>query len=178
VVAHGTEARRRRILRCVAQHFETSVALRSSCADVFEYLDDFAHFGEHMMSSNWMMAGSAMRYEFDETSGRAQGALVRLIGSFLGLRIVIDERVVERAPPYRKSWETVGSPRMFIMKGYRMGFEVLPRNEGSYLRVFVDYAIPESGLARLLGRLFGSTYARWCVRSVIDGTSAHLGRVA
>ena len=159
-------------LRDVTQHFESSVDLKAPCAAVFEHLHDFTKFGEHMMRSSWMMAGSAMRYEFDDARGRAQGATVRLLGSFLGLRLQIDERVVERAPPYRKSWETLGRARMIILKGYRMGFDLTAQGTGSGLRVFIDYVLPERGLTRLIGRAFGSMYARWCVRSVVEGAIA------
>ncbi len=161
--------------RETSQHFEMSLALKRSCEEVFEQLDNFAHFGEHMMKSSWMMAGSAMHYEFDEWQGRAQGAVVRLVGSILGLRLLIEERVVERTPPYRKSWETVGNPRMLILKGYRMGFDLTPQGDGSQLRVFIDYATPDSGHGRLLGALFASTYAHWCVKSVIDGAVSRWG---
>ena len=87
------------LLSAVARHCERSVELKSPCDAVFTHLDDFTHFGEHMTRSSWMMAGSRMRYEFDAAQGRAAGALVRLLGSFLGLRIQIEERVVERTCP-------------------------------------------------------------------------------
>jgi hypothetical protein len=47
--------------------------------------------GVYMMRSSWMMAGSEMRYEFDDARGRARGATVRMLGSFLGLCLQIDE---------------------------------------------------------------------------------------
>jgi len=172
VGAHEAKAE---LLSAVARHFEGSVELKSPCDAVFAYLDDFAHFGEHMTRSSWMMAGSRMRYEFDATGGRAEGALVRLLGSFLGLRIQIEERVVERTQPFRKVWETVSPTEMWILKSYRMGFDLTPRGSGSSLRVFIDYALPDGWRGYVLGRLFASTYARWCVRAVIQGATRRFG---
>ena len=80
-----------RPLHDVTQQLESSVDLKAPCAAAFEHLDDFTKFGEHMMRSSWMMAGSAMRYEFDDARGRARGATVRMLGSFLGLCLQIDE---------------------------------------------------------------------------------------
>jgi hypothetical protein len=58
-----------------------------------------------------------------------------------------------------KSWQTLGDPRMIILKGYRTGFEPTPRTHGSHWRVFVDYSIPDGGHGRLPGALFASTSA-------------------
>jgi hypothetical protein len=150
-------------------HFEQSIFLSAAADAVFRDLDDFRQFGAHMMQSSWMMAGSRMRYEFDETGGRAPGASVRLLGSFLGARLEMEERVIERNPPFSKSWQTVGQPQMLILEAYRMGFTIAPQTGGCSLRVFIDYATPKKGLGRWLGRLAGGVYARWCVRSTIHG---------
>jgi hypothetical protein len=155
------------------QHFEQSVDLHVSPEEVFKHLDDFTQFGEHMMRSSWMMAGSSMRYEFDGTLGRAPGARVRLLGSFLGAHLEIEEYVVERTPPLRKSWETVGRPRMIVLEAYRMGFAVMPTESGCRLQVFIDYSRPRRGLGWGLGWIAAGPYARWCVRSTIAGVRQH-----
>jgi hypothetical protein len=157
------------------QHFEQSAALGAQPDVIFEYLDDFAHFGEHMMQSSWMMAGSSMRYEFDEAHGRALGASIRLHGSFLGVPLEIEEQVTERTPPLRKSWQTTGEPRMLVLEAYRMGFEISARVGGCELCVFIDYATPQRGIGRWLGRAAGAPYARWCVRSTIRGALRRFG---
>ena len=52
----------------------------------------------------------------------------------LGFELAVDEKVVERTPPYRKAWETVGSPKLLVIGGYRMGFDVAAQGSGSLLR--------------------------------------------
>src|SRR5262245_28203466 len=116
------------------KHFEQAVELRERAEVVFDHLDDFEQLGAHMMRSSWMMAGSRMSYDFDDARGRKVGAAVRLRGSFLGMRISIDEEVVEHVPPIWKTWETTGSPRMLILSGYRMGFVLTPREGGCRLQ--------------------------------------------
>jgi hypothetical protein len=155
--------------------FEESVDLDAPAAIVFEYVDDFEHFGDHMTRSSWMMAGSSMRYEFDVARGKAVGATVRLIGSVLGAPLQIEECVIERTPPLSKTWETVGHPRMLILEAYRMGFEVLPRGSACRLSVFIEYARPRSGFGLVLGRILGNWYARWCVRSTALAAVRHFG---
>jgi hypothetical protein len=149
------------------RHFEQAVDLRAPVTAVFDYLDDFERLGAHMMRSSWMMAGSAMRYEFDAGRGRKPNARVRLAGSFLGIKLEIDEEVTQYEPPLRKAWSTVGAPRMIILRGYRLGYELTPVGSGSRLTVFIDYQIPERGPARWLGQLLAAGYARWCVKSMI-----------
>jgi len=114
-------------------HFEQSVALGECASIVFEHLDDFERLGAHMMRSSAMMAGSRMRYEFDEARGRAEHALVHLRGSMLGLTLAIDEEVVEHNPPFAKAWQTIGTPRMLVLDSYRMGYRLEPRGNASCL---------------------------------------------
>ena len=54
-----------------------------------------------------------------------------------------------------------------------MGFELAPRGKGSLLRVFIEYALPKSGLARWLGRWFGRYYARRCTQQMVDEAVKH-----
>jgi len=156
-------------------HFEQSVDLSAHAEVVFEHLDDFERLGEHMMRPSWMMAGSRMRYEFDEARGRKPDARVRLLGSVLGMNLEIEERITERTPGVSKSWQTIGQPRMLILEAYRMGFTVTPGDAGCRLQVFIDYATPHGGLGRWLGQIAGGPYARWCVRSMIDAAVRHFG---
>jgi hypothetical protein len=155
--------------------FEQSVDLPAPRHQVFDYLDDFERLGAHMMRSSWMMAGSRMRYQFDAARGRAVGAQLRLTGAFFGIALTIAEEVVERQPPLFKSWRTIGVPRMLILAAYRMGFSIEPTRQGSRLQVFIEYAIPQGGIGRLLGRFFAGMYSRWCVRSMLASATEKFG---
>src|SRR3972149_6051157 len=61
------------------------------------------------------------------------------------------------------SWGTM-PPGPLVIDSYRMRFEVTPYQDGSLLRVLIDYAVPERLPWRWLGRLIGSYYARWHTR--------------
>lgn len=78
------------------------------------------------------------------------------------------EVIVRYEPPYLKEWETVGTPKLLIIGSYRMGIEIKNHNQGSLLRVFIDYDPPK--VNAWLGKLFGGMYARWCVRQMIKDT--------
>ena len=145
-----------------ANRFEQSVELAAPAPVVFDNLDDFTRLGQHMMRSSWMMAGSRMNYDFDSARGKAVGARVRLQGSFLGIKLIIDEQVDERTPPRTKSWETIGHPRMIVLDSYRMGFSLTPLDKGCRLMIFIDYATPSRGVRRWIARIAAAWYARWC----------------
>jgi hypothetical protein len=155
--------------------FEKSAELAAPATAVFERLDDFTRLGEHMMRSSWMMAGSRMSYDFDSARGKAVGARVRLQGSFLGIKLIIDEQVDERTPPRTKSWQTIGHPRMIVLDAYRMGFSLTPLDTGCRLMIFIDYATPSHGFRRWIARIAAAWYARWCVISMLDGAIKHFG---
>lgn len=157
-------------------HFESRVHVAASPDELFAELDDQQRLSEHMMKSSAMMAGSAMRFEFDERRGKAIGSRMRLFGKMLGISLEVLEAVTEREPPRRKAWETIGEPRLLVIGAYRMGFVLEPEGDGSSLRVFIDYAEP-SGAARILGKLLGGLYARWCTRSMAEGAAVLFGRL-
>jgi hypothetical protein len=149
-------------------HAESSVALKATPDVVFGLLDDHLRLSAHMTRRSWMMAGSRMTVEMDEAGGHAIGSMIRLHGRVLGVRLDVEEIVTERTPPFRKRWETSKEPTLLVIGAYRMGFDIAARDEGCTLRVSLDYARPVSGVGRLLGPVFGDSYARWCTRRMTN----------
>lgn len=126
-----------------------------------------------MNKRSWMMAGSRMSVETDAQHGKAVGSKIRMSGSILGLTLALEESVIERSPPWRKVWETIGTPQLVVVGPYRMGVQIKPNGEDSELHVFIDYVLPTSGAGRLLGRAFGRSYARWCTEKMANDTRQH-----
>jgi polyketide cyclase/dehydrase/lipid transport protein len=154
-----------------SDHFEASVFVAAPKDIVFAYADDPARLSSHMSKSSWMMGGGRMRTELDAGRGQTVGSRIRLSGRVVGVNLSVDEVVIERIPPRRKAWQTTGSPRLLVIGHYRMGFEIASQENGSLLRVYIDYALPESLPARWLGWLFGRFYARWCTRRMVSDTA-------
>ena len=114
-----------------------------------------------------------METELDEGRGRKVGSRIRLSGRVFGVELSVEETVTERDPPRRKIWKTTGTPKLLVIGHYRMGFELSPQGNGSMLRVFIDYVLPDRGLTRWVGRLFGRYYARWCTQQMVDDAVEH-----
>jgi hypothetical protein len=154
-------------------HYESSAIVHSQMEQVFARIDDHTRLSSHMSESSWKMGGSRMKVEVDAALGQKVGSRIRLAGKVLGLELSVEEVVTERSPAFRKVWETTGSPKLLVIGHYRMGFDLSPRGSESMLRVFIDYALPESAAAHWLGRLFGRYYARWCTQQMVDGAVRH-----
>ena len=148
------------------RHYEYKSDVLASAEEVFAYADDQTRLSSHMSQSSWKMGGGEMKIESDQGKGQAVGSKIRLSGRVLGIDLLVEEVVTERTAPRRKVWETIGQPRLLVIGHYRMGFEIAPRDGGSLLRVFIDYSLPEKGIARWLGILFGKFYARWCTKQM------------
>ncbi|MDV3258125.1 MAG: SRPBCC family protein [Sphingomonas sp.] len=153
-------------------HFESSVDVAAPPAVLFGEIDDPERLAAHMTQSSMMMAGGAMRYAYDEAAGKAVGSKIIMSGSMLGIPLGLEEVVREREPPFRKTWETLGEPRLLVIGGYRMGFEIAEAADGSRLTVFIDWRDPPPPW-RWLGRFLGRTYAKWCVEGMARGAAKH-----
>ena len=154
-------------------HAESRGRIRAHAERVFAHLDDHSRLSAHMSRRSWRMGWGRMDLRLDARAGRAVGSRIRLEGRVFGLWLELEEVVTEYAPPARKVWETVGTPRLLVIGPYRMGFHLESQREDVTLTVFVDYAPPARGISRLLGRLFGHAYAQWCCdRMVADARAA------
>jgi hypothetical protein len=145
-------------------HHQSEVDVAVDAQTLFDYLDDHRRLVGHMQKPSLMMAGTTMRTETDALRGQAVGSVIRMTGRVLGMNLLVEELVTERIPPLRKTWETLGEPRLLVIGGYRMGFTVEESVEGARLVVFIDYQLPARGVSRLLGFVFGQVYAGWCTQ--------------
>lgn len=145
-----------------SQSFTTTVQVPAPAVDVFAFLDEHARLVSHMGKRTLAMGGGSMAVEFDEGRGKVVGSRLRLAGTAFGIRLGVEEVVIDRAPPNRKSWETVGEPRLLVIGPYRMGFIIKDLGRTSLLTVFINYELPLRAPWRCLGRLLGRSYARWC----------------
>lgn len=109
----------------------------------------------------------------DAQEGRSVGSHIVLRGRVLGAELFVEEVVTTREPPARKTWETIGTPRLLVMGPYRISFELSGSPSASTLRVGIDYELPARGIARVLGSLFGAIYARWCTRQMVRDAAGH-----
>ena len=154
-------------------HYQSNALVQAPMDQVFAHVDDHTRLSSHMSEPSWRMGGGRMETELDSARGQQVGSRIRLSGRVFGVGLSVEEIVTERNPPRRKVWETTGTPKLLVIGRYRMGFELSPQGKGSMLRVFIEFALPERGLARWLGRLFGRYYARWCTQQMVDDAVKH-----
>ncbi len=97
-----------------------SLRSRASPEAVFERLDDPTALGSHMQKPSAMMLGRTIRYELDGGRGRNVGSVIRMAGNVLGLRLFLEEAVIERLPAFSKTLETRGEIRLLVIGHYRI----------------------------------------------------------
>jgi len=120
-----------------------------------------------------MMGGGKMETKTDEGKGRKIGSHITMGGNVFGVRLFLDEVITIHEPPYHKAWQTVGDINLLVIDHYILGFELKPRDNGSLLKVYIDYNLPKSSKTRLLGILLSQMYAKWCVQQMLHGVEEH-----
>jgi hypothetical protein len=150
------------------RHYEEQSRINAQPEDVFAFVDDHSRFSSHMNQSSWMMGGSKMETKTDAGKGQQIGSHITMGGKVFGLTVFLDEVVTKREVPRFKSWETVGVPKLLVIGDYSMALEITATGNQSTLKVSIDYDLPKNNT--WMGYLFGNTYAKWCVRQMLNGT--------
>lgn len=152
-----------------SRHYEDDAFIPAPAETVFAFADNHENFSSHMTKSSWMMGGGKMETHVDEGRGQKIGSHIKMSGKAFGISLYLDEVITKYEPPYCKEWQTVGDLSLLVIDHYRLGFEITPENNGSRLRVYIDYNLPKSLRTRLLGYPFGGMYAKWCVNQMLGG---------
>ena len=155
--------------------YSTTLPISAPVGEVFALVDDHTRLSSHMTRRSWAMGGGSMTIDTDASHGKTIGSRLRLHGVVFGVSLFVEEVVVERMPPFRKVWETVGEPKLLVIGRYRMGVELEEFGRSSRLRVFIDYDLPAKAPWRWLGALFGRYYARWCTARIANDAARHFG---
>jgi hypothetical protein len=150
-----------------ALHDEAAGDIHALASAVFDYIDRPERLSSHMSRRSWRMPGGTMTVETDDGGGRRVGSRIRLAGHVLGMQLDVEDAVVERVPPRRKAWETLGEPQLLVIGPYRMAVDVSRESDVCRVTIAIDYSLPARGPSRWLGRLLGPTYARWCVAQML-----------
>lgn len=154
-------------------HFEKIVKISAKPKEIFDFADNHENLSTHMKSLSWMMGGGKMDTQTDTGNGQKVGSHIRMSGNVLGFKLGLDEVVTIYDPPTRKEWQTVGGINLIVIGHYKLGFEVLPGNGDSKLKIYIDYDLPQTAGGRILGYLLGDLYAKWCVSNMTTVVRNH-----
>ncbi|MDP9630353.1 UNVERIFIED_ORG: hypothetical protein J2W85_002427 [Ensifer adhaerens] len=157
---------------------QADVEVATSAERLFDYMDNQANPGTHMQRSSMMMLWGSMAYDFDAARGRSVGSVIKMTGKVAGLKLYVEEVVIQRQPPFLKVWETRGEPRLLVIGSYRMRFQIEAIGRLCRLNVFIDYNYPSSMVGRIAGTLLGAIYARWCVARMAASAKAEFSAKA
>jgi len=151
----------------------STIELLAPPQQVFEFLDDPAVVGAHMQKPSLMMLGATMEYDVDAGNGQVVGSIVKMRGKVLGMELFVEEIVTEWQPPWRKSWQTLGHPKLLVIDSYHMDFVVSPISGGSRVIVKIQYSYSRSPLGSWLGGVPARAYAKWCVSKMTTDAGSH-----
>ena len=153
-------------------HEEAHCAVPAPPALVFEHVDRPERLSAHMSRPSWRLAGTSMSIEPDAAGGRAVGSHIRLRGRVLGITLDVECVVIDHTVPKFKEWQTLGTPRLLVIGPYRMSVRIQQHNGGSAVAISIDWSPPSTGWQRLLSRVVGGVYARWCVNQMVRDIEA------
>ena len=113
-----------------------------------------------------------MNTAVDAGLGQKVGSHIRMDGKVFGIKVSLDEVIIEYAPPQFKVWETVRQPKLVVIDHYRMTAQIECETDGAHLTVSIDYNLQKT--STLLGKFFGGFYAK---RFINSGTRSRTRRL-
>ena len=121
-----------------------------------------------------MMMGSKLTLEQLSLNATGIGAKYGWYGKMMGMAIDFSEVVTKWEPPKRKEWQTIGDAQIIIMRWYKMGFEIIPSESGTIVKLSISYLPPKAWYYRLLSFLFVRWYCDWCLNNMLNDTKKAL----
>ncbi|MBW9116402.1 SRPBCC family protein [Rhizobium cauense] len=144
----------------------STIDLQAPPQQVFAFLDDPTVVVAHMQKPSLMMLGATTEYDVDPGKGQAVGSIVKMRGKVLGMELLVEEIITEWQPPWRKSWQTLGRPKLLVIDSYHMDFVIRPITQGCRVTVKIQYSYSRSPVGSWLGGIPAKAYARWCVAKI------------
>jgi polyketide cyclase/dehydrase/lipid transport protein len=157
-----------------ARTLEHTVTIRAAPGLVFAWLDDPAHTSMHMSRPSMAMLGGALRTEQLSPEATGVGAMYRSSGRAFGIPLDFTTVVTRWRPEREKAWQTIGKPRLIVLRHFEMRFSLDPGEGGTHLTLALEYSLPTHGLGRVLGLALAGPYARWCLRRMLRDAQAAL----
>jgi hypothetical protein len=143
-----------------------SIEIKAQPSEVFKHVDNINNTGTHMSKSNMPMMGGSLKTEILSKNEIGPGATYRMYGKVMGMDIDFTETVTKWIENQERVWETIGDPKLLIMGGYAMNFNVRPSNWGTRLTFGIKYSYPKSAFWKFIAFLLGDWYAKWCLKNM------------
>jgi hypothetical protein len=151
-----------------------TVEIKAAPEKVFGFVDDIQHTGWHMKKSSMAMMGSKLTLEVLSKNKTGLGATYRWYGQVMGMAMDFSEEVTEWVKNKRRVWETTGKPKLIIMNGYKMWFEVEPVKNKTRITFGITYDLPRDLRGKILGAISAKWYSKWCLKSMTQDAKTAL----
>lgn len=154
--------------------YSNSIFIKASQAKVFSHMNNLANTGMHMMKDSAAMMGSRLALEQLSDNKTGLNSKFRWYGKTMGLSMDFTVRVTKWIDNEEKVWETIGAARMIILSWYRMYLKLSSKNDGTLVKLGIDYNLPKNLFWRIIGALLAPLYASWCVNNMLTDSKIAL----
>lgn len=152
------------------KHYEREIIISGSQEEVFAFMDDIRNTGKHMTESSGAMAGSKLKIEWLSDYKTGLGTKYRWTGKVIGMKMDFTVEVRKWIEGKEKIWGTVGNAKMIVIDSFEMDLKMTPEKDGNSKAKLGIYYTKHRGF---LGFLFGKSYSKWCVKSMLRDTRKH-----
>lgn len=152
------------------RHYEREMIITGSPEEVFAFMDDIRNTGKHMTENSGAMAGSKLQIHWLSENKTGLGTKYRWTGKVAGMKMDFTVEVSKWNEGKEKIWGTIGDAKMIVIDWFEMHLITTPEKDGKTKAKLGIHYTKHRGFG---GFLFGKSYAKWCVKSMLKDTRKH-----
>ncbi len=154
--------------------FQKTIIINATPQSVFEFMDDVRNSGMHMSKDSKAMMGTHLELQLLSKNFSGPETSYRYIGKVMGMTIDFTVVVTRWIQNMEKIWETIGHPKVIVIGWFRMFLKLTPKNGNTSVELGISYEKPKSFFGKILCFFFGSWYAKWCLKNMLNDAKKNL----
>ena len=145
-----------------------NIAINSTPAEVFAYMDNIGNTGMHMTKSSAPMMGNKL--ELKQLSENATGlnSKFRWYGKMMGFSMDFTVAVTKWIKEKEKVWETIGEAKMIILGWYQMHLLISPEGQNTNAALSIAYTKPKNIFFKFIAFFLAPVYANRCLNNMLN----------
>ncbi len=151
-----------------------NIAINSTPAKIFAYMDNIGNTGMHMTKSSAPMMGNKLELKQLSENPTGLNSKFRWYGKMMSFTMDFTVVVTKWIKDKEKVWETIGKAKMIILGWYQMRLVISPEGQTTNAEISIAYTKPKNIFFKFISFFLAPLYANWCLNNMLQDSKKTL----